>query len=77
MNKNYYVIEHDVPIDNIIWGASQQAPFEKMKVGDSFLVPPDQVGAIRNAASRAGRAERKQFAVRKTETGDHRCWRIK
>ena len=75
--SKYYAIESDVPLEEIVWGAAQQAPFEEMKVGDSFLIPPEQVGAVRNAASRYGSQMRKTFAVRKTTAGDHRCWRIK
>lgn len=76
--SKFFVIEKDVPLDNTMWGAAQQAPFETMEVGDSFLIPEDSVGAIRNAASRFQKNTGKVFTIRrrKGENG-HRCWRVK
>jgi hypothetical protein len=51
--------------------------FERLAVGDSFLLPANTVrdDTFRHYASMAGKRLRKQFSVRKTPNG-LRCWRI-
>ena len=72
-------IEKGIPIPYIARVDGMKYPFEKMKVGDSFLVPPEtKYETVRYSFYRF--IHRKnlnwKFTVRKTPEG-HRCWRIK
>jgi hypothetical protein len=52
-------------------------PFAKMKVGDSFAVPPDvKRPAVTVAAMRFGRKHDMRFTVRQMPDKSFRCWRI-
>lgn len=75
-DKRYYAVE-STPLNDLVWGTTRRAPFEQMKVGDSFLIPKAHVPAIRTAAGRYGKRERKQFSVRKQSDGEYRCLRVK
>jgi len=51
-------------------------PFDKMKVGDSFLVPSDVTRqAVAVAATRYGRKHNMKFSTRQLKDGGFRCWR--
>lgn len=52
-------------------------PFAKMKIGDSFAVPPDvKRPAVTVAAMRFGRKYGVKFTVRQVADKTYRCWRI-
>jgi len=52
-------------------------PFEKMKVGDSFLVPNNILyTTVRVRANQYSKNKKTKFSVKKTPDG-YRCWRIK
>ena len=52
-------------------------PFAKMKIGDSFAVPPDvNRSAVSVAAMRFGRKHGMKFTVRQVADKTFRCWRI-
>ena len=52
-------------------------PFAKMKIGDSFAVPPDvKRPAVTVAAMRYGRKHGMRFTVRQVADKTFRCWRI-
>jgi hypothetical protein len=52
-------------------------PFAKMKIGDSFAVPPDvKRAAVSVAAMRYGRKHGMKFTVRQVADKTFRCWRI-
>ncbi len=58
-------------------GAPVIYPWAKMKVRDSFPVPPDVViNNFRRQAWDAGRKYKRKFSVLKFE-GWYRCWRVK
>jgi hypothetical protein len=62
-------IESDIPLPELY-------PFAKMKVGDSFLIPPEKSkGSATVSAYRYGASSGKKFTIRKTDKG-YRCWRI-
>jgi hypothetical protein len=64
-----------IPIDKGI-PLPEKFPFERMDVGDSFLVPQDiSRSTVNVAATRYGEKWRMKFTVRKTPEG-LRCWRI-
>jgi hypothetical protein len=52
-------------------------PWDQMKIGDSFLVPPDKkIDSFRRAAAVACRKRAGwKFSVINTESG-YRCWRV-
>lgn len=63
-------IESGIPI-------SSKYPFEKMKVNDSFAIPPNIKRATVNvAAKRFGDKNGMKFTVRMMEDRSYRCWRI-
>ena len=52
-------------------------PFEKMEVGDSFVIPPDTRRTTASvAAKRFADKHGVKFATRKLPDGTLRCWRI-
>jgi len=53
-------------------------PFDKMKVGDSFLMPQEDKdpNRLRVLAHHYGKSKKMKFSIKKTEEGV-RCWRIK
>ena len=64
------------PIDSNV-PLPMKYPFDKMKVGDSFLVPSDVTRqAVAVAASRYGKAHNMKFSTRQLKDGSFRCWRI-
>lgn len=61
-------IESNVPLPS-------KFPFAQMKVGDSFLAPPDiNRTSVSVSAKRFGTKHGMKFTVRKVEQG-FRCWR--
>ncbi|MEX3924005.1 hypothetical protein AB4Y36_08250 [Paraburkholderia sp. BR10936] len=55
----------------------QTYPFGAMQEGDSFAVPVAHVRRVREAAYRYSKRHREfRFTVRRTTSGEHRCWRI-
>jgi hypothetical protein len=64
-----------LPIDKAI-PLPSRFPFEQMKVGDSFAIPPDvQRTTASVAATRYGNKTNKKFITRKMPDGSYRCWR--
>ena len=73
-----FEIEKGIPMIAKATGRATKFPFNKMEVGDSFLVLRDQIkseGAFRVSARSYGVHHNKKFSVRKVENG-FRCWRI-
>jgi hypothetical protein len=61
-------VEKNIPIP-------KRWPFDEMKVGDSFLIPPSANRVtVSVAAKRWGEKHNAQFTIRKTPDG-YRCWR--
>jgi hypothetical protein len=57
--------------------AIKRFPFEKMNVGDSFLLPGNESNVtLRTNAYLYGKFNNKKFVVKESE-GTYRCWRIK
>ncbi|WP_094796978.1 hypothetical protein [Bordetella genomosp. 7] len=67
-----FEIEKNVPMShgNAIY------PFEKMDVGDSFVVPASFVAKVRAAASFHGKRHGRKFSVRHVGDDQCRCWRV-
>lgn len=80
-----YKIRSDIPIpdDGAVYttpirhNQTDTYPFGAMEIGDSFLVPSNdvRVAKVRSAASKYGRRWDKVFLCRRLPTGV-RCWRI-
>lgn len=68
-----YKIERDVPIPSGT-GRPPIYPFEDLKVGESFVVSPEDAGRVRSAASHASKTYNIKITIRKAEDG-YRCWR--
>jgi hypothetical protein len=63
-------VEKNVPIPT-------RYPFDKMDVGDSFIVSPEIArSTVTVAAGRYGEKHNMKFTVRKYKDGAYRCWRI-
>lgn len=64
-------IEKDIPYGYTLY------PFDKMEVGDSFLLPSGvKPGLVSQNGFRYGKKTNKKFSIRNTAQG-YRCWRIK
>lgn len=62
-------VEQGIPMPRVY-------PFEKMEIGDSFLLPADAKRiTVQIAALRFKRKTGKVFSIRKTSQG-YRCWRV-
>jgi hypothetical protein len=63
-------VEKNIPIP-------KRWPFDEMKVGDSFAVPPDvKRTTINVSAMRFGLKHGMKFTVRQMPDKSFRCWRI-
>lgn len=51
-------------------------PFEKMEVGDSFVVPTKKRGGTQVAMNRFAKKTNRKFVMRVMESGELRCWRV-
>lgn len=75
-----YTLRADIKLPPKINGRTRY-PFFKMKVGESFAVPLDEVSKVRVNASLYGKEHRMKFAVRRIDpmdkTSAYRCWRLK
>lgn len=68
-------IEKGIPYKNNSGGL----PFDKMEVGDSFLIPNEiPYKTVRVRAIQFSKLKKKhyKFSIRKVENG-YRCWRVK
>ena len=71
-----YEIEKDVPIPPRITRMPKY-PFRKMEVGDSFVLPKDDVKNARSSAYQLHLRTGRKFVIRLNRTnGEYRCWRI-
>ncbi|CAM2143748.1 conserved protein of unknown function [Pararobbsia alpina] len=76
-----FKIEKDVPITPAVLGpkrGTSKYPFERMTVGDSFVVKSSDQKVLNNARAAAhnfGRANRTKFVCR-TVPGGMRIWRV-
>ena len=68
-----FKIETDVPVPPIF----ARYPFAQMQLGDSFVMPQEQVSKARNAASAFARKRGVKFLFRRVDNDTFRCWRIK
>lgn len=76
MNK--FVIEKGLPMPEFsASGRPAKYPFSEMQVGDSFVLPEDQLIRIRSAAANWGTRQGKKLSVRQLKDGSYRCWRLK
>jgi hypothetical protein len=66
-------IEHRIPIPQI--RGRYQDTFDRMKLGDSVLFPPDRKRSAQNAAQAAG-VNGRRFTVKRMPNG-YRVWRVK
>lgn len=73
-----FEIESDVPVPvGDTRRARRKYPFGEMKVGDSFLVPPEgNAQRVRVAAHAWGRAKGQKFSTLTQPCGSMRVWRI-
>lgn len=84
-----FKIEKDVPLPQGAGRGWRKYPFCDMEVGDSFLVPRDEVklrsvgsngrlgaATIYTAASQYGRRLGRRFTARKLPDGSVRVWRV-
>ena len=71
-----YRIEKNIPIPT--FSRSRKYPFDKMKIGDSFLVSLGEDRSVRNCAAAAGRRHNMKFICRQTSGENNiRVWRLK
>lgn len=76
----FYQIEKKVPIAGYPTGENRRQmeamPLQKMKVGDSFLVPFEDAHSVRSTVFQHAIRAKQKYQTRKTEFGV-RVWRIK
>lgn len=97
INSYRYRVEDGIPLPPILKGgrkpgeAAWAYPFEKMIVGESFLVPPEDLGykgltrimaAIFTRLGKGGRREEEAYSYRIRNKSEHdedgvRVWRVK
>jgi len=53
---------------------NRKYPWDRMRVGSSFLVEDAKIKSMRSQASRAGKAYNRSFRVAEVD-GGVRCWR--
>lgn len=68
-----------IPITNIESGvplpSSVKYPFDKLEVGDSFLVPISKRTSTSSAATKYGQRTNTKFVIRKVDDNNIRVWR--
>ena len=69
-----YKIEKNIPIPKVI--RSKWGWVLGLEVGDSVLLPENEVTAVRASVHQLGRINDKRFSVRSIGNGKHRLWRI-
>lgn len=70
MKASMYKVESGIPIPGMY-------PFASMNVGDSFELPdPAKRTTVAVAVYRYAKEHGKKFTIRKTPTGELRCWRV-
>lgn len=73
-----FVIEDGVPLPSSTKRPAKSFPFEKLKSGQSFLVPKDERKGLRPALARfykANPAERKSIIMRPQDDDAVRVWK--
>jgi len=83
-----YEVEQGQEIPEIDYGANRKYPFIKMRVGDSFFVPledvahsKDPLSVVSSAASIWGKRKNQKYTTRTVRNDDYevigfRVWRI-
>lgn len=71
-------IEKNIPMP-VRRGRESKWPLDKMQIGDSFAFLMKDRGSVRNAVSHrhVTKKGKIQFAVRKVNEKELRCWRVK
>lgn len=70
-----YEIENGVPIAPRAYKREMTYPFDKLNVGDSFLVGRDKAPSVRSRATTYGKSSKRVFRTRICEDG-LRVWRV-
>ena len=67
-----FKVEEKIPIS---W-FYRKYPFKDMKVGDSFVVSPENVFSVRSTSCEYGKRYGWKFSTRRVSRTEYRCWRI-
>lgn len=72
-----YKIEKNVPVPSTLYTKTPKWPFREMEIGDSFVVPSNEVKNARSSAYQLHIRTGMKFIIRLNRTnGEYRCWRI-
>lgn len=72
-----YAVDKNVPVpEPLKKKVVMKYPLNTMEVFDSFVVSPLEETKVRQAAYSYGKRNNRKYTVRRTETGELRCWRL-